>query len=413
MIRNDRTLHNRVAQMHAELPPWMPRYSFSQNTLRGDVLVLIFLRGGADSMNMIVPFAEDNYYAMRPKIGISRPDDTSKPQEERARDLDGFFGLHPAGEPLRDIFANGHMTALHAVGSPDKSRSHFEAQMNIEIGTFGKGGNGTGGGWLGRFLTASPDRDGSPVRAVTWGAAPLLSMQGALSAVAMKSITDYHLPGDKKAAVDMLAALNSLYQTAAPDLRHAAEMTQMIAALNVGDYTPHNSVKYADANGKTTSFDYAMMQTAALIRADAGLEVAAVDLGGWDNHQNERFFFTNALRTLSNGLRHFYDDMADEMSRVTVVVMSEFGRRLQENASGGTDHGNGGAMLVMNGGGLSGTPVIAKWPGLTDEVLDFGDLKPTMDYRDVITEVLQTRLKFDNTAMVFPGYTATVQGVFD
>jgi uncharacterized protein (DUF1501 family) len=374
---------------------------------RGDILVCVFLRGGADGLNVIVPHGEEFYYKQRPKIAVARPDDSKADAANRAVDLDGFFGLHPALAPLQPIFKGGQLTAVHAAGSPDPTRSHFEAMDYMESGTTGEKPMGTG--WLGRHLESMDTSNSSPVRAVGWGTALQRSLRGKVSAVSLKSIIDYHLAGRKDAANGMLSALNKMYGDSAQladNSRETQAVLELVSKINVAAYTPASDAKYGKGD-----FDLALMQTAALIKAEVGLEVSAIDLGGWDTHQNEVIDIGRQLKILGDGLAAFHADLSgDYMKKVTVLVMSEFGRRVQENGSGGTDHGHGNMMMVM-GGHVIQKPVVAEWPTLSPDALDRGDLKITTDYRDVMAEILSKRLNNPSIAQVFPNYTPKMRGV--
>lgn len=397
-----------LASAQIAWPSWLPRLSFAQQGRAGDVLIAIFLRGGADGMNIIVPHGEAAYHASRPKLRVARPDENSADAANRALDLDGFFGLNPALAPLLPIFKGGQMAAIHATGSPDPTRSHFDAMGFMERGTPGSYDLNTG--WLGRHL-ASLEVQQTPLRAIGWGTALQQSLRGSISATAVKSIIDYHLNGRPEAAADMLATLNALYGADPATLQNVAKQTQaileLVSRVNVAAYQPSAGVTYNQQN----DFDLALMQTAALIKADVGLEIAAIDVGGWDTHQGQAADLPTLLTELSQGLAAFHADLGQQMGRVSVVVMSEFGRRLQENASGGTDHGHGNMMMVM-GGHVAAKPVITDWPGLAPEQLRDGDLAITIDYRDVLGELLIKRLNNPNVEAVFPAFTPTIRGIF-
>jgi uncharacterized protein (DUF1501 family) len=396
----------------AALPRWMPRLAFApdQQAARGDVLVSIFLRGGADTLNMIVPHGEDAYYAARPRLAIPRPDDSSSPLT--AIDLDGFFGLHPAMASLQPIFQNGGIMAVHNTGSPHDTRSHFEAMDFMERGT--PDDYSLPSGWIGRHLATLNSQNDSPLRAIGWGASMQASLRGSISPVVLQSIIDYHLAGDPAAAARMMESLGSLYALETDSLAASAEATRaavdLLAQVGYQSYRPSNDAAYPDSE-----FGMALRQTAALIRADVGLEAACIDHGGWDTHVNQGGVEGQQARLMSDlaaGLAAFHADLGDAMTGVTVVVMSEFGRRVQENGGRGTDHGHGGAMLLMNGE-LNLTPVTARWVGLQPDVLDRGeDLPITIDYRDVLTEILATRLGNTSAAQVFPNHTASSVGLF-
>lgn len=272
-----------AAVASAALPAWMPRLAFAPpgQAPRGDVLIAIFLRGGADSLNIVVPHGEDAYYTARPSLALPRPDDNRAAASGRVLDLDGFFGLHPALHPLLPIFQNRHMLAVHATGSPHETRSHFEAMDYMERGTPGEYGLATG--WIGRHLATLNTGNTSPLRAVGWGAAVQTSLRGSISPVALKSIVDYHLGGDAAQAARMLNALGSLYALDTGSLADSAAATRsaidLLARVDYASYRPHNSTTYPESE-----FGLALKQTAALIRAEVGLEAACIDLGGWDTH---------------------------------------------------------------------------------------------------------------------------------
>lgn len=401
-----------AASAQAMLPAWMPRLAFApvQQGARGDVLISIFLRGGADMLNMVVPHGEDAYYAARPKLAIPRPDDNSA--DARVLDLDGFFGLHPALGALLPAFHAGEMLAVHAAGSPDETRSHFEAMDFMERGTPGE--YTLASGWIGRHLATLNTGNTSPIRAVGWGTAVQAALRGGIAPVAIKSIVDYHLNGDERVAAQMLASLNRLYSLESDSLTESAQATesaiQILQRVGYDRYQPRNGAVYPQ-----NDFGMALRQTAALIRADAGLEAACLDLGGWDTHVNQggaQGQQARLMTQLAEGLAAFHADLSDLMGHVSVVVMSEFGRRVAENGGGGTDHGHGSALLVM-GGNLARQNVVADWRGLSEDALDRGeDLAITTDYRDVLAELLTLRLNNAALADIFPNFAPTPVGMF-
>lgn len=402
MLRRSATLASVTAAQMA-LPRWMPRLSFAPKyrAVRGDVLVVVFLRGGADALNMIVPHGEDAYYQARPKLAIARPDTVGS--APKAFDLDGFFGIHPALAPLLPIFQAGRLTAVHATGSPDPSRSHFEAMSFMERGT--PGDNSISTGWVGRHLALLDTGNTSPLRAVGWGTAAQEAIRGPISPIAIKSIADYHLGGRLDVAAKMMESINALYTLDSGSLEQAAEATKsavdVVARIAIDDYQAQNNAVYPE-----NDFAFGLKQTAALIRGDVGLEAACLDLGGWDTHANQGSIEgtqAQLMTQLADGLAAFHEDMGVEMDRITVMVMSEFGRRLEENANAGTDHGHGGVLLVMNGN-LKPQPVFALWPGLESAYLDRGDLAITLDYRDVLAEILSKRLNNPAINEVFPNH---------
>lgn len=384
-------------------PSWMPRLVFAQGD-RGtrDVLVVIFQRGGMDGLNVVVPFGEGSlYYDRRPTIGIPEPDggDTS------AIDLNGFFGLHPALRPLKDIYDAGALNVIHGVGSPNSTRSHFDAMEYMERGI--PGDKITSTGWITRHLNSTSWTNDSPFRAIGMGSIVPSSLRGNVSTLALRSIADFHLSGRQEQLASIQQTLAGLYSVQQPtDLLSAQaagvfNTIDLLTTLSATEYIPANDAAYPE-----TEFGLGLRQIAQLIKADVGLEVGALDIGGWDTHEGEGGVYgqlSGLLDELGQGLAAFYADLGDQMRGVTVVTMSEFGRRAAENASGGTDHGRASCMFVM-GGGATGA-VHANWTGLQDGALDDGDLAVTTDYRDVLSEILIKRVGNSALDQIFPGYT--------
>jgi uncharacterized protein (DUF1501 family) len=398
-------------------PAWMPRMAFAPEQSVPDfgvrdVLVVVFQRGGMDGLNAVVPFGEGaRYYDRRPTLAIPEPG--SAPNA--ALDLDGFFGLHPALAPLRDIYTEGRLTVVHAAGSPDPSRSHFDAMEFMERGTPGERMTATG--WINRHLQTAAWRNDSPFRAIGMGAIVPSALRGPVSALALRSIADFHLQGRDDQLASIQQTLASLYSIQAPadalgtQAADVFRMMEMLAQLNAVEYVPAAGVVYPD-----DEFGLGLRQVAQLIKAHVGLEVACVDIGGWDTHEEQggaEGQFASLLDTMARGLAAFYADLegalTNAMANITVVTMSEFGRRVDENASAGTDHGHGNVMFVM-GGGAQGR-VATRWPGLADDALDQGDLAITTDYRDVLSEVLTGRLLNPAVDQVFPNYAPNGLGI--
>ncbi|HEX2619783.1 MAG TPA: DUF1501 domain-containing protein [Phototrophicaceae bacterium] len=394
-------------------PRWMPKLVFSPVAQpvgkQRDVLVAIFQRGGMDGLNVVVPFGEgSNYYDRRPTIAISEPDGS----DSSAIDLDGFFGLHPALRPLKTVFDAGMLGVIHAAGSPDPSRSHFDAMEYMERGI--PGDKTTANGWITRHLKSAAWQNDSPFRAIGMGAMIQSSLRGDASAMALRSIADFHLSGRQDQLASIQRTISGLYNVQAPaDLlgTQAAGVFNTIdtlTAMAAQNYTPAGGAEYPDSE-----FGLGLRQIAQLIKADVGLEVAAIDIDGWDTHEEEGSSdgqLAGLLNDFGRGLAAFYADMQDYMANITVVSMSEFGRRATENASGGTDHGHGNCMFVMGGGVKGG--VYARWNGLADGALDEGDLAVTTDYRDVLAEVLTKRISNPAVDQVFPGYTPNSLDIF-
>lgn len=396
----------------ALFPSWMPKLAFrQQGTAPGDVLVAIFLRGGIDGLSAVVPYGDGaNYYDARPTLAVPEPgSDTNA-----ALDLNGYFGFHQSFAPLVDIYQAGGLAVVHATGSTDPSRSHFDAMQFMEYGT--PGSKTTGTGWIGRHLQSAAWQNDSPFRAVGMGAMVPGSLRGLVSPLSLRSIADFHLKGREGELRRAQDALAQLYSIQAPtdmldtQAKLVFDTVDMLQSLNAGSYQPANGADYpSDDYG----FGMGLRQIAQLIKADVGLEVACIDLGGWDTHENQgnhNGYFADLLSTLGRGLGAFYADLQDHMSDVSVVTMSEFGRRVSENASQGTDHGHGNFMLLM-GGGVKGGQVYANWPTLAPEALNDGDLAITTDYRDVLAEVVAQRLKNPALDQVFPNFTPTSLGL--
>jgi uncharacterized protein (DUF1501 family) len=390
----------------------MPRLAFRPTARgdRGDVLLVVFLRGAADGLNMVVPHGEEAYYRLRPSLSIPRPDDRRADSTLRTVDLDGFFGLHPALAALVPSWQSGQLAIVHACGAPDESRSHFQAMELMERGLTDL--HGPASGWISRHLASFDTGNVSPLRAVGIGEQVQRSLRGVVPASALQSIADYHLGGDPASTARFQAALASLYAGADPlsDAgRETIAVLETLSAIGAAGYRPRPEALYPESE-----FGMGLRQVAALVRADVGLEAAAIDLGGWDTHFGQgagEGLMAGLLADLAQGLAALHVDLADRLSDLTVVVMTEFGRRASENASLGTDHGHGGALFVL-GGGVEGGRVHAHWPGLEDEQLfGPGDLAVTIDYRDVLAEICGLRLNNPSLEAVFPDYAPVFRGV--
>ncbi|HXD08853.1 MAG TPA: DUF1501 domain-containing protein [Anaerolineales bacterium] len=390
------------------LPTWMPRLAFAPDNMapRGDTLVVVFLRGAADILNMVVPHGEDAYYQLRPTLGIPHPDDLNTKMEERVIDLDGFFGFHPSMRALMDAWRSQQLAIIHACGAPDESRSHFKAMELMERGVDDE--RGPASGWIGRHLATLNTGNSSPLRAVGMGTRPQRSLSGSVPVSALRSIADFHLGGDPRALQQMRAALNTVYEDDVPG-QEALSIMDTLQALDPLTYSPARSAKYPDSE-----FGLALKQTAMLIKAEVGLEVSAIDVGGWDTHFAQGAStgqMANLMKDLADGLAAFHADMRDHMSQLTTVTMSEFGRRASENGSLGTDHGHGSMMMVL-GGNVNGGKVHGKWPGLGEgQLIGPGDLAVTTDYRDILSEILVKRLNNPATAEVFPNHQSKLPTV--
>ena len=393
-------------------PAWMPRLAFhpANRGPRGDVLLVVFLRGAADSLNMVVPHGEDAYYRIRPSLAIPRPNDRRAGAALRSLDLDGFFGLHPALAPLLPAYHAGHLAVVHACGAPDESRSHFQAMELMERGLTNL--HGPASGWISRHLASLDTGNYSPLRAVALGERVQRSLRGVVPASALQSITDYHLGGDPQATARLQAALATLYAGNDPLSevgRETLAVLETLAGLGADRYDSLLEAHYPDSD-----FGMGLRQVAALVQAEVGLEAAAIDLGGWDTHFGQgssEGLMAGLLADLAQGLAALHADLINRIDDLTVVVMSEFGRRAAENASLGTDHGHGGSLFVL-GGGTEGGKVHAQWPGMEPgQLFGPGDLAVTIDYRDVLAEVCLRRLNNEALGAIFPDYSPVLRGI--
>jgi uncharacterized protein (DUF1501 family) len=384
-------------------PAWLARTVFAEtySGRRKKVLVAIFQRGAADGVNIVVPFGEKSYYSLRPTIAVPRP---GVSEEDSAIDLDGFFGLNPALKPLVPLYRGAHLAIVHAVGSPDPTRSHFDAQDYMESGTPGR--KATPGGWMNRAL--APERGTvSPVRAVAVGPTLPRALRGETPALAINDLPGFQIR-DPGAAVPF----ETMYQTTGDTLlrgagRETFEAIRLLSSIEKRPYSPENGASYPGGR-----FGQSLQQIARLIKADVGVEVAFVDIGGWDHHVNEvgarasAGQLPNLLREFGRSLAAFWQDLGDRMADVALVTMSEFGRTARENGNRGTDHGHANVMFVM-GGDVRGGKVYGEWPGMEKEQLYEGrDLNLTTDFRDVLGELVSRHLGNPNLNAVFPGYAA-------
>ena len=360
----------------------------SENRDTEHTLVVVFLRGGADGLNLVAPVGDDDYFRARPTIRI------------RARNtlmLNDFFGLNPLMKDLLPLYKNGMMSIVHCVGSEDQSRSHFEAQDMMDHGGL------VAGGWLGRYLLSIQPADGhrSPLSAVAIGSRLPESLRGAPAAAAIRSIKDFSLGKKTEHVRDLLGKLYTASNSKILQQSGSSAVSALkrIEAMASGEYTPGNGAAY-----ENDSFSKGMRQLAQLIKGRVGLEAAAIDLNGWDSHLTQPAVMDPEITRLNAGLSAFCKDLGDGMNRTTVVVMTEFGRRVQENSALGTDHGRGSVMFVL-GGGHNGGTIHAKWPGLKPDVLEGpGDLPVLTNYRDVLAPVLSNITDEVDFSRVFPDF---------
>jgi uncharacterized protein (DUF1501 family) len=381
-------------------PVWLSRalYAADAPSPRKKVLVAIFQRGAVDGLNVVVPHGEQRYYDLRPTIAVERPDGTA----DTAIDLDGFFGLHPSLKPLKPIYDSGRLAIVHAVGSPDPTRSHFDAQDYMESGTTGR--KATSDGWLNRALTAD-SASKSPVRAISFGADLPRALRGRNEAVAINNLKDFQVRDPQGASTFESMYANTMDKVLNGTGRETFEAVKLMQAIQKQNYTPANGARYP--NGR---LGQSLKQIAQLIKNDVGLEVAFTDVGGWDTHVNEVGQkasvgqLANLLNDFGQALAALYQDLGDRMADVSVVTMSEFGRTARENGNRGTDHGHANVMFAM-GGDIQGGRIYGKWPGMAQEQLyENRDLNLTTDFRDVLGELVTRHLGNHQVTSVFPGY---------
>lgn len=373
-------------------PAWLTRAVGAPSATGGKkILVVVFQRGAADGLNMVVPYGEKAYYQSRPNLALAQPG-----KEKGVLDLDGFFGLHPALAPLSPIFADKKLAFVHASGSPAYTRSHFDAQDYMESGT--PGVKSTRDGWLNRALPE--DAKASPVQAVGLGPVLPRALAGSRSAVALNSVREFQVR-DHMAAQEYERRYGKSVDAA---LQEASKETfaaiEILESVRRSGYQPANGVQYP--KGK---LGRSMEQIAQLIKGNVGLEVAFADMGGWDHHVNQELLLDRQLKEFGAALAAFYQDLGPRMEQVLLVTMSEFGRTVRENGTRGTDHGHANVMMLM-GANVSGGKVHGRWPGLERDQLHEGrDLAVTTDFREVLGAVLQAHRGQTDLARVFPGYS--------
>jgi uncharacterized protein (DUF1501 family) len=372
-----------------------------------DTLVVVFLRGGMDGLTTVVPYGDTHLYSARPTLAVSPPG-----QSNGALDLDGFFGFAPSCAALMPAFQRGDLALIHAAGSTDPTRSHFSAMRYMETATPNMGQTTITDGWMGRHLQTSTPVGAGDLRALAVQSTLPRSMSGGPGAIPVSDPSDFSFPGTPALSGALRSVIESTYGRAAEPLKGAASSSMgaidLLAGIDFDNYQPANGANYPGGD-----FGSDLVAVAAMIKADIGLECVEVDIPGWDMHASMGPINGNLatkLEELSGGLNALYTDLNAELGRVTVVVMSEFGRRVAENGSGGTDHGHGGVMMVL-GGNVNGGQVHTQWPGLDPASLGNGDLPITIDYRDVLSEILELRLGSSALPTIFPQHTPQFPGV--
>ena len=386
------------------VPSFLTRAVYAAEAVAGSNskrLIVLFQRGAADGLNIVVPHGEDAYYAMRPTIAIPRPRNGA----DSAIDLDGFFGLHPSMAAFKPLWDQKHLAIVHAAGSPDHTRSHFDAQDYMESGT--PGVKSTEDGWLNRALAGMDDPKASPFRAVAMGGALPRTLAGPFPAVAMSDIRNFGVGGGGRGAQIASNTFEAMYEQSVDTVLHGTgdetfEAVKMLRSAGPEKYTPAPGVNYPRGR-----FGDSLRQVAQLVKANLGVQVAFADIGGWDHHVNEGSVqgqIANITREFSQSISAFWNDLGDLGEDTVIVTMSEFGRTARENGNRGTDHGHANVMFVL-GGPVKGGKVYGRWPGLAPEQLNEGrDLALTTDFRLVLSEAVSRHLGNEKLQSVFPGF---------
>jgi len=360
------------------------------------ILVCLFQRGAVDGLSLVVPHGDRRYYDERPRIAVPKSD---------VIDLDGYFGLHPHLAPLKPLWDNRSLAIVHAVGSPDATRSHFEAQDFMESGTPGQ--RTTGDGWLNRYCQHAQEHEHTPFRAVAFGPQLPRILAGSAPSLALDNLEAFGARTAAPVQDRLTRAFEALYAGAATGLlasssEEAFAAVRQLRAADPARYAPANGAEYPrDRLGR------ALLEIAQLIKADLGLEVAFADVTGWDTHVNQGAGdgqLAARFGDFAQALAAFAQDLGDRLRDVVVLTMSEFGRTIRENGTIGTDHGHATAMLAF-GGPVSGGKVHGRWPGLDPaDRFEGRDLAVTTDFRDLFGEILARHMGASNLSAVFPGF---------
>jgi uncharacterized protein (DUF1501 family) len=371
---------------------------------RRKTLIAIFQRGAVDGLNMVVPHGEQAYYDLRPAISIPQPQPGNA---EAALDLDGFFGLHPVLTPFKSLWDSKRLAIVNAVGSPDNTRSHFDAQDYMESATPGR--KGTPDGWLNRYLLSKSDPTRSLFRAVSMTQTMPRILQGRAPTLTISNLADFTIRAGRSSA-SVQGGFEAIYDQSVNDVlrgtgKETFEAVNFLKQANPSQYQPENGAQYP-----RSPFGDSLFQIAQLIKAGVGLEVAFTDIGGWDTHVNQGNSLgqlANRLQDFSGGIGALATDLGELMDDVVILTMSEFGRTVHENGNRGTDHGHANAMFVI-GNNVRGGKVYGRWPGLkTEQLYEGRDLALTTDFRDVFGEVARKHLGTPDMQAVFPGYNSS------
>jgi uncharacterized protein (DUF1501 family) len=381
---------------------------------RDPILVVVFLRGGADGLALVSPTSDPDFIAARPEDlrVLRKGDGAGRVLAQDIADVD--FRFHPAAAAFADLYDAGDLSVIHAAGLPDATRSHFDAEARIERGIFGAEASlNDASGWLGRWLHAAAP--GGPMPALAVGAVRPASLIGADAAVA-ETLADLVLAQGHWLSDLLQRRLATGFGTHGALQRPIADLIGLSDLVRDRFWSTEDqalrtyaaSVEYPEGNPLSGP----LMTVAQTIKEDLGLRIATVDFPGWDTHVNQAADFPAQVGALSQALMAFWRDLGPWQQDVSVVVMSEFGRRLVSNSSGGTDHGRGGAMFVL-GPQARGGRMVGRWPGLANAALDEGaDLAVVTDYRDVLSELLTGHMRAADLGPIFPGHAARPLGLW-
>jgi uncharacterized protein (DUF1501 family) len=382
---------------------WMP---YKKNK----IMVCIFQRGAMDGLMAVTPFNDTYLQKARPTLFMSAAKSANKP----LIDLDGKFGLHPSMSAFENLFKEKQLAIVHGVGSPNNTRSHFDAQDYMESGTpFNKG---TDSGWLNRAVGLLGHETATPFQAVSLTSSLPRSFYGDNAAIAISNLEDFSIQmrGNPMAASTAAKSFEELYDKTSSSLlnktgKESFEAVKMLKAADVKNYRPANGAVYP-----TSPLGNSLKQIAQLIKMDVGLEIAFTECGGWDTHYNqgtEIGTFSRNVMDLSNAISAFWTDMGALQDDVELMTMTEFGRTVKQNGTGGTDHGRGSCMFIL-GNDIKGGIVHGKVPELAFENLeDNRDLPVTTDFRAVFSEVATSHLRIKDNGKLFPDWKGEKIGV--
>lgn len=401
-----------AALLASIVPPWLPKVVLAESyTSDRDVIISIFMRGGADGLSLVAPFADPEYYAGRPTIAIPRPDSSAS---TRGIALDDRFAFPQAMAPLVPAFTAKELLLIHGTGSVDTTRSHFDAQRFMEVGKPRDPTLITG--WLGRHLAiTTPVRSNAPLRALGIANGLAQTLVGAPQTLPIPNPASFALGGSSTTRQARQDWLKSDYLNTPDPVRSAAvdavAIVDLLKLINFTGYAPANGAVYP-----TSSFGTSLRSAAALIKADIGVEAIQVDVGGWDTHAAQDPLAGSMATTMSgfaSALAALHKDLiaGAQAQSVTVVIVSEFGRNVRENGSKGTDHGRGNVMFLLGRNVAGGRVMTQNWTSLARENLESGnDLKVTIDHRDILAEVVKNRLANSQLPFVFPDFVPTIRG---